>query len=71
MRALEKVLGDYGLNKNLVMYVIDLLIHSSTFTEHLNRIDLVIDKFTSAGYAVKAAKCQFCKPEINFLVRVI
>jgi len=34
-RALEKVLGDDEINNNLVRYVDDLLVHSSTFSEHL------------------------------------
>ena len=71
IRALEKVLGDCGLSNNLVMYVDDLLIHSPTFAEHLHHIDLVLDKLTSAGFTVNAAKCQFCKPEIKFLGHII
>jgi len=71
IRALEKVLGDCGLNNNLVMYVDDILIHSSTFTEHLHHIDLVLDKLTGAGFTVNAAECQFCKPEIKFLGHII
>jgi len=67
IRALERVLRDCGLNNNLVMYVDDLLIHSSTFTEHLLHIDLVLSKLTSAGFTVNAAKCQFCKLDIKFL----
>jgi hypothetical protein len=53
------------------MYVDDLHTHSSTFTEHLHHIDLVLDKFSSAGFAVNAANCQFCKPEIKFLGYII
>jgi hypothetical protein len=53
------------------MYVYDLLIHSSTFTEHLHHLDLVFGKLTSAAITVNAAKCQFCKPEIKFLGHVI
>ena len=71
IRALERVLGDCGLNNNLVMYVYDLLIHSSTFTEHLHHIDLVLNKLTSAGFTVNAAKCQFCKPEIKYPGHII
>jgi hypothetical protein len=67
IRALEKVLGDIGLNNNLVMYVDDLLIHSSTFTEHLHHIDIVLDKLTNAGFTVNAAKCQCCKQNSSFL----
>jgi len=71
IRAVERVLGDCVLNNNLVMYVNDLLIHSSTFTEHLHHIDLVFDKLTSAGFTVNTTKCQFCKPEIKFLGHII
>jgi hypothetical protein len=60
IRALEKVLGDCDLNNNLVLYLRDLLIHSPNFTEHLNHIDLVLDKLKSAGFTVNTAKCQFC-----------
>ena len=71
IRALEKVLGNSGLDNNLVMYVDDLLIHSSNFTEHLHHLDLVLEKLTNAGFTVNAAKCQFCKPEIKFLGHII
>jgi len=70
-RPPEKLLGDCGLNNNLVMYVDDLLIHSSTFTEHLLHIDLVLDKLTSASFTVNATKCQFCKPEFKILGHII
>jgi len=69
IRALEKVLGDCGLNNNLVMYVDDLLIHSSTFAEHLHHTDLVLDKLTSAGFTVNAEKCRFCKPATLFRMK--
>jgi hypothetical protein len=47
IRALEKFLGDDDINKNLVMYVDDLIIHSSTFTEHLQHINTVLHKLTT------------------------
>jgi hypothetical protein len=68
---LEKVLGDDEINNNLVMYVDDLLIHSSTFNEHLKHINAVLHKLTTAGITIDAAKCQFCKPEIKFLGHII
>jgi hypothetical protein len=70
-RALERVLGDCDLNNNLVMYVDDLLIHSSSLTEHLHHIDLVLDKPTGAGFTVNTAKCQICQLEIRSLGYVI
>jgi hypothetical protein len=68
--ALEKILGDDGINNHLVMYVDDL-VHSSTFSEHLQFIDAALHKLTTAGFTVNAAKCQFCKPEIKFLGHII
>ena len=35
IRALEGVLGDDEITNNLIMYVDDLIVHSSTFSEHL------------------------------------
>ena len=55
----------------MVIFVDDLLIHSPTFTEHLHHIDLVLDKLTSAGFTVNAAKCQFCEPEFKILGHII
>jgi len=53
IRALGKVLGECNLNNILVLYLDDLIIDSSTFTEYLHHIDLVLDKLTSAGFRVK------------------
>ena len=53
------------------MYVDDLIVHSSTFIEHLQHIDGVLHKLTTAGFTINAAKCQFCKPEIKFLGHII
>jgi hypothetical protein len=71
IRALERVLRDCGPNNNLVVYVYHILIHSPTFTEHPLHTDLVLDKLTSSGFTVNAAKCQFCKPAIKFLGHII
>jgi hypothetical protein len=41
------------------MYVDDLRIHLSTFTERRHHINLAPDKLTRAGFTGNAAKCQF------------
>jgi hypothetical protein len=66
IRALEKVLGDNEINKNLVIYVDDLIVHSSTFTEHLRRVDAVLHKLITADFAVNAAKCNSANLKLNF-----
>ena len=71
IRAIEKVFGDDEINDHVVMYVDDLLIRSSTFSEHVKHLDTGFYKLTTAGFTINAAKCQFCKPEIKFLGHVI
>jgi hypothetical protein len=53
------------------MYVDDLLIHSSSFYDHLEHLDWVLHKLTMAGFTINASKCNFCKPEIKFLGHII
>jgi hypothetical protein len=71
IRALDQVLGDDDVSNHVVMYVDDLLIHSSNFTDHLCHLDRVLSRLTAAGFTINAAKCQFCKPEIKFLGHII
>lgn len=71
IRALEQVFGDDEYIEYLVTYVDDILVHSATFAEHINHLNKVLCKLTTAGFTINAAKCQFCKPEIKFLGHVI
>jgi hypothetical protein len=70
IRALDMVLGD-GLEKNVVTYVDDLVVHSVCFEDHLRHLDTVLQKLTTAGFTINASKCSFCKPQIKFLGHVI
>jgi hypothetical protein len=53
LSAFIRALGNDKINDNMVMYVDDLLIHSSTFTEHLEHINAVLHKLTTAGFTIK------------------
>jgi hypothetical protein len=48
IRALEKVLGD-DVNDHVITYVDDLIIHSSTFQEHLEHLDHVLIRLLQQG----------------------
>jgi len=65
IRALQSVLGadtsEYALH-----YVDDLVVFSKTFEEHLEHLDTVLRKLTTAGFTINLIKCNFCKPEIKF-----
>jgi hypothetical protein len=64
LRALETVFSDDVVNDHVMTYVDDILIHSPSFYDHLEQLDQVFHKFTMAGFAINASKCNFCKPEI-------
>jgi len=66
IRTLQSVLGtdtsEYALH-----YVDDLVVFSKTFDEHLDHLDSVFRKLTTAGFTMNLRKCNFCKPEIKYL----
>jgi hypothetical protein len=70
IRAFQSVLGadtsEYALH-----YVDDLVVFSKTFDEHLDHMDSVFRKLTTAGFTMNLRKCNFCKPEIKFLSHII
>jgi hypothetical protein len=70
IRALDTVLGD-GLEKNVVTYVDDLVVHSVRFEDHLRHLDTVLQKLTTAGFTINPSNCSFCKIQIKFLGHVI
>ena len=57
IRALKMVLGEVS---NVITYDDDTILHSPDFDSHLNILDTVLCKLTSAGFTVNASKCQFC-----------
>jgi hypothetical protein len=47
------------------------MIFSKTFEEHLRNIKFIFKKVTTAGFTINALKCKSCKPQMNFLGRVV
>ena len=62
VRAVQKVLGD---NKNVIIYVDDIVLRSPGFEYHLATLDSVLHKLTSKGFTLNASKCRVCRPEIR------
>ena len=71
IRALQTVLGDDVVNDHVITYVDDLLIHSSSLYDHLEHLDRVLHKLTTAGFTINASKGNFCNPEIKFHGHII
>jgi len=64
-RLVRRVLS--GLERFTGAYPDDIIIFSSSWSEHVNHIKLVFDRIRSAGLTLKRAKCVFATAEVEFL----
>jgi hypothetical protein len=64
-RLVRRVLT--GLESFTGAYLDDIIIFSSTWSEHLEHIKLVFERIRSAGLTLKKAKCVFATAEVEFL----
>ena len=55
----------------LLIYLDDLLIFSSSFKEHLQRLDLVFQILEKANLKLKPSKCKLLRHSVNFLGHTI
>ncbi|XP_076028738.1 uncharacterized protein LOC143017759 [Oratosquilla oratoria] len=63
-RAMRQVLhGIHGVEA----FVDDILIHSSTFEEHLEILEKVLMRLSSVNMTVKQSKCELFQQEVQFL----
>ena len=68
-RLMDSVLG--GLMNRCVVYLDDILIYSETLAEHLNSLQVVLDRLIKHRLYIKASKCSFVQQEITFLGYVV
>ena len=69
-RAMEHILQDL-LNTIALVYIDDIIIHSTSTKEHLNSLDIVFDRLTQHGLKSKPSKCFLFKEKLNFLGHTI
>ena len=48
-------------------YIDDVIVYSTTFEEHLQHLEIVLQKLKDLGLTVKPSKCQFAVQECTFL----
>lgn len=70
-RILSNILRKHGLIEFSVNYIDDILIHSSTFEEHLDHIEKVLDAIKKEGFRLKFKKCTFAASSVRYLGHVI
>ena len=69
-RAMEHNIQDL-LNTIALVYIDDIIIHSTSIKEHLNSLDIVVDRLTQHGLKSKPSKCFLFKEKLNFLRHTI
>lgn len=65
-RIVDTIFGP-ELEPNVMVYLDDIVILSSSFSEHLKLLEIVFDRLAKAGLVVSLDKCNFCKPELRYL----
>ena len=54
-----------------MVYLDDVLVHSRTFTDHLDHLRAVFLRLRGAGLKLRTEKCSFLRPEVPYLGHVV
>ena len=68
-RMVDRLLNGLGDFANA--YIDDVIIYSKTWKEHLNHLEIVLDRLVQAGLKAKPTKCQLGMAECVYLGHVI
>ncbi|KAK6171893.1 hypothetical protein SNE40_018316 [Patella caerulea] len=69
-RLMESVLSGLQWEVCLV-YLDDIIIYSQTFVEHLDRIEMALNRLRKAGLKLKASKCNLFRDEVKYLGHIV
>ena len=69
-RCMEAILSPLQWVTCLI-YLDDILVHSRTISEHLERLEQVLQRIQGAGLKLKPAKCCFFQQSVPFLGHVV
>lgn len=69
-RLMQRIFGDKQC-QSLLIYLDDIVVFSSSVEEHLQRLEMVLDRLQREGLKVKLAKCAFFQKEVGYLGHVI
>ncbi|KAG1930572.1 interleukin-1 receptor accessory protein-like 1-A [Pimephales promelas] len=69
-RLMERLFGDQQ-GQSLLLYLDDIVVFSSSVGQHLNRMEVVLQRLQKEGLKVKLSKCAFFKQEVRYLGHVI
>ena len=69
-RLMERIFGDQSF-QSLLLYLDDIIIFSSSFEEHLKRLELVLTRVQNNHLKLKLSKCHFFQTEVKYLGHVV
>lgn len=67
---MERIFGDERFN-SLLLYLDDIVIFSSSFETHLQRLQMVLGRLEKYNLKLKLDKCHFFQTEVRYLGHVI
>ena len=69
-RLMERIFGDQQC-QTLLLYLDDIVVFSTSVSQHLERLELVLGRLQHEGLKAKLSKCAFFKQEVGYLGHVI
>ena len=69
-RLMERCMGELNL-RDCLIYLDDIIIFSSTFEEHLERLQAVFKNLERHNLKLKPSKCEFFKECVTYLGHVV
>ena len=67
---MERCMGELNL-RDCLIYLDDVIIFSSTFEEHLERLEAVSSRLKEHNLKLRADKCEFLKSRVTYLGHVV
>uniref|UniRef100_A0A8C6TVK3 ribonuclease H n=1 Tax=Neogobius melanostomus TaxID=47308 RepID=A0A8C6TVK3_9GOBI len=69
-RLMERIFGDQSF-QSLLLYLDDIIIFSSSFHDHLQRLELVLARLQEHNLKLKLKKCQFFQSQVKYLGHIV
>lgn len=69
-RLMHTCMGDLNLVICL-LFLDDIVVFSSTWEEHIQRLEAVFQRLKDYGLKLKPSKCEFFKPEVRYLGHIV
>ena len=69
-RLMERCMGDMNL-RDCLIYLDDIIIFSSNFEEHLEKLQAVFQRLSNNHLKLKGSKCEFFKSQVSYLGHIV